>query len=128
MNKKYLVLKYTIKYLILIIIFKNIHYLIGIHFEELNKFYLVYIPLAFLVVKFLVYYDLEKNKLTRKDILVYLVLNFTIINLIFRMAILYTISIFIFLFILRNDQSKLEEVMTKNISEYLNNNVKQDKK
>ena len=118
MSNKFLIFKYAFNYLVLSLIFKFSHYLIGVNIDSLNKYFLVFIPLAFLVVKILFYNDLEKNKLMRKPILGPIIIIFTIINLVCQMPIFYTIMIIVFLILIKNDKSKLEEITNKNIKEY----------
>ncbi len=90
-NRVFTILKIAVKYLILVLIFKNIHYLVGIKFNDLGSYFILFIPINYLIVKYLILIEIKNNNITRKDVLYYLVLYITGINLVFNMPICMTL-------------------------------------
>ena len=116
------VIKYYVKYVILLLIFKNIHYLLPISLDSLSGWYnLAYIPICYLVIKFIFIYDLEKNNYLKKYYLVPVFIGYTILNFLFSMPIIYDVCIAIFLIILKGPLVVDEQETWKNIARYLNN-------
>ena len=70
-NKNFTILKISFNYLVLALIFKFIHYLLGINFNVLASYIIVSIIIAYFVIKYLVYREIEKGNITRQDILIY---------------------------------------------------------
>ena len=104
MRLRYLVIiKYYFNYLILLLIFKNIHYILPINFAELNNYFYVFIPISYLVVKYMFIYDLDKNNYYRKDFLWPVIIGYSILNFIFKMHLFYDIFIILFLLILKDN-------------------------
>ena len=118
-SKKFIIIGYYLKYLIILLLFKFIWV-----FEYFDNYFIVYIPLSYLVVKYTFIHDLEKNKYKRKDYLFLVVIGYTILNLIFRMHLLYDICIIIFLLILKDKITSNEEDTNKYIKEYYENKNK----
>ena len=117
-NRVFTILKIAVKYLILVLIFKNIHYLVGIKFNDLEPYFIVFIPIAYLTVKNLILIEIKNNNITRKDVLYYLVLYVTGINLVFNMPIMYDIIMFVSLILLGDKKDNQKEIIEKNIREY----------
>ena len=112
-SKKYIIIGYYLKYLILLSLFKLIWV-----FQYFDKYFIVYIPLSYLVVKYTFIYPLEKNKYTKKDYLLPVIIGYTILNLIFRMHLLYDICIIVFLLVLKDKNTQIEQDTSKYIKEY----------
>ena len=123
-NKKFTILKISFNYLVLALIFKFIDYLLGISFNTLASFLIVSIIIAYFVIKYLVYVEIEKGNITRKDILIYFMIYATIINFLLGLHIFYTISLIIFLFLFKDKKTKKEDIIKKNIEEYRNREIK----
>ena len=119
-NRVFTILKIAVKYLILVLIFKNIHYLVGIKFNDLEPYFIIFIPIVYLTVKYLILIEIKNNNITRKDVLYYLVLYITGINLVFNMPIMYDIIILIFLILSKDKKDNQKEIIEKNISAYKN--------
>ena len=117
-NKVFTILKIAVKYLILVFIFKNIHYLVGIKFNDLEPYFIIFIPIVYLIVKYLILIEFKNNNITRKDVLTYLTLYITGINLIFNMPIMYDIIMLIFLILLKDKKDKQKEIIEKNLRNY----------
>ena len=66
-------------------------------YSDLYNYYLIFIPLAYLVVKFIFYYECEKNNVSKRKILIPLLIGTTVLNIILKMHVIYTIFIIIFL-------------------------------
>ena len=81
MSKYLVIIKYYFNYLILLLIFKNVHYILPISFDELNNYFLVFIPISYLVVKYIFIYDLDKNNYYRKDFLLPVIIGYSLLNL-----------------------------------------------
>ena len=96
MKKKYL-LKFYFYYFVLALIFKNIQVILPFSFDDFNKYFFVYIPIAFLVIKYMFINELDKNKLLKKYYIIYIIIGYTIINILLKMPILYTIFIILFI-------------------------------
>ncbi len=120
MEKKYIIFKFIFNYLVLILIFKNIHYLISINFNDLNNFILVYIPICYLVIKYTFINILNKYNLNKNEYIKIVIISYTIINLIFRMPIFYTLFIILFIIILK-DKSYINNETQKRIDDYFKN-------
>ena len=123
-NKNFTILKISFNYLVLALIFKFIDYLLGISFNTLASFLIVSIIIAYFVIKYLVYVEIEKGNITRKDILIYFMIYATIINFLLGLHIFYTISLIIFLFLFKDKKTKKEDIIKKNIEEYRNREIK----
>ena len=121
MEKRYIIFKFIFNYLVLILIFKNIHYLISINFNDLNNFILVYIPICYLVIKYTFINILNKYNLNKNEYIKIVIIIYTIINLIFRMPIFYTLFIILFIIILK-DKSYINNETQKRIDDYFKNN------
>ena len=117
-NKNFTILKISFNYLVLALIFKFIHYLLGISFNVLASYLIVSIIVAYFVVKYLVYVEIEKGNITKQDILIYFTFYATGINLILGLHILYSIFLLVFLFLFKDKKSKKEDIIKKNIEEY----------
>lgn len=116
------IIRYYVRYIILLLIFKNIHYLLPISLDSLSGWYtLAYIPICYLVVRFMFIYDLEKNNYLKKYYLVPIFIGYTIFNFLFSMPIIYDICIALFLIILRGPLVVDEVETWKNIATTLNN-------
>lgn len=116
------IIRYYVRYIILLLIFKNIHYLLPISLDSLSGWYtLTYIPICYLVVRFMFIYDLEKNNYLKKYYLVPVFIGYTTLNFLFSMPIIYDICIIFFLRILRGPLIVDEQETWKNIASYLNN-------
>ena len=120
MEKRYIIFKFIFNYLVLILIFKNIHYLISINFNDLNNFILVYIPICYLVIKYTFINILNKYNLNKSEYIKIVIISYTIINLIFRMPIFYTLFIILFIIILK-DKSYINNETQKRIDDYFKN-------
>ena len=120
MEKRYIIFKFIFNYLVLILIFKNIHYLISINFNDLNNFILVYIPICYLVIKYTFINILNKYNLNKNEYIKIVIIIYTIINLIFRMPIFYTLFIILFIIILK-DKSYINNETQKRIDDYFKN-------
>ncbi len=120
MKDKYLViLKYYVNYLILLLIFKYIHIILPVRFDSFGGIYaLIYIPIAYLVVKYMFIYDLEKNKHLKKKYLLPVLIGYTLLNFILGMPLLYNIAIIVFLILLKGSLVVDAEETLKNIKEY----------
>ena len=103
MSKYLVIIKYYFNYLILLLIFKNVHYILPISFDELNNYFLVFIPISYLVVKYIFIYDLDKNNYYRKDFLLPVIIGYSLLNFIFKMHIFYDVFIILFLLILKDN-------------------------
>ena len=123
-NKNFTILKISFNYLVLALIFKFIDYLLGISFNVLASYIIVSIIIAYFVIKYLVYVEIEKGNITRKDILIYFMIYATIINFLLGLHIFYTISLIIFLFLFKDKKTKKEDIIKKNIEEYKNKEIK----
>lgn len=123
-NKKFTILKISFNYLVLALIFKFIDYLLGISFNTLASFLIVSIIIAYFVIKYLVYVEIEKGNITRKDILIYFMIYATVINFLLGLHIFYTISLIIFLFLFKDKKTNKEDIIKKNIEEYKNREIK----
>ena len=123
-NKNFTILKISFNYLVLALIFKFIDYLLGISFNVLASYIIVSIIIAYFVIKYLVYVEIEKGNITRKDILIYFMIYATIINFLLGLHIFYTIFLIIFLFLFKDKKTKKEDIIKKNIEEYRNREVK----
>ena len=123
-NKKFTILKISFNYLVLALIFKFIDYLLGISFNTLASFLIVSIIIAYFVIKYLVYVEIEKGNITRKDILIYFMIYATIINFLLGLHIFYTIFLIIFLFLFKDKKTNKEDIIKKNIEEYRNKETK----
>ena len=123
-NKNFTILKISFNYLVLALIFKFIDYLLGISFNVLASYIIVSIIIAYFVIKYLVYVEIEKGNITRKDILIYFMIYATIINFLLGLHIFYTISLIIFLFLFKDKKTKKEDIIKKNIEEYRNKETK----
>ena len=117
-NKKLYLFKFVISYLILVLIFKYMNILGLPDFSDLNKFFIVYILIAHFIVKYLFYKDILKYELNREEYLKYIVVIYTIINLVFGMPILYDISLVAMLIIYKDKKSRIEDTTNKNIKKY----------
>ena len=126
--QKNIIIGYYFKYVVFLLVFKNIHYLLGIGINNLLTFPLVFIPIAYLVVKFLFYHDLEKRNLNRKDYLLYIVIGYSVLNLLFLMPILYDLSIVLMLLIIKDQKTNESLIIEKNIREYYENKENNSKK
>ena len=115
-----MIFKFIFNYLVLILIFKNIHYLISINFNDLNNFILVYIPICYLVIKYTFINILNKYNLNKIEYIKIVIISYTIINLIFRMPIFYTLFIILFIIILK-DKSYINNETQKRIDDYFKN-------
>lgn len=125
MNSKTMqVLKYYFCYALFLLILKNIGYLIHVSYESLCTYWFVHIPIAYLVIKFIVYNDLGKQGIYKKDIFWYILFGFTIFNILFSMPLLYDFLIILFLIILNDNRSKEKSIIDKNIAEYYKNREK----
>ncbi len=125
MSKKVLlIIKYYLLYLVFLIIFKNIHYLIFISFEMLQEYRIIFLPIAYLVVKILVYNDLRNQIFLKKDVLWHLVVGFTMLNVFYGMPYIYTLSIILFLFILKDEKTFKNKLILDNIKRYFDRNIK----
>ncbi len=112
------IIKFTISYLILVLIFKYM-YILGLpNFNDLNRFFIIYILIAYFIVKYLFYKDILKYNLNRNDYLIYIIVIYSIINLLFGMPILYDISIIIMLLIYKDKKSRIEDKTNDNIKKY----------
>ena len=118
--KNKIIIKYYFKYLILLIIFKNIHYLLPVNLEQLNNYFWVFIPISYLVVKYMFIYKLQEDKLTKKELLWPIVIGYTILNLILCMPVFYNLFVLIFLLILK--ESNYDQDTDKYIKEYFEKN------
>ncbi len=118
--KNKIIIKYYFKYLILLIIFKNIHYLLPVNLEQLNNYFWVFIPISYLVVKYMFIYKLQEDKLTKKELLWPIVIGYTILNLILCMPVFYNLFVLIFLLILK--ESDYDQDTDKYIKEYFEKN------
>ena len=112
-SKKYIIIGFYLKYLILLLLSKVIWV-----FQYFDNYFIVYIPLSYLVVKYTFIYPLEKNKYPKKDYLLPVIIGYTILNLIFRMHLLYDICIIVFLLVLKNKNTIVEQETSKYIKEY----------
>ena len=123
MDDKYLViLKYYVNYLILLLIFKYMHIILPVKFDEFGGIYaLIYIPIAYLVVKYMFIYDLEKNNHIKKRYLLPVLIGYTLLNFILGMPLLYNIAIIVFLILLKGSLVVDTEETLKNIKEYYEN-------
>ena len=122
-NKNFTILKISFNYIVLALIFKFIHYLLGISFNVLASYLIVSIIVAYFVVKYLVYVEIEKGNITKKDILIYFAFYATGINLILGLHILYSIFLLVFMFLFKDKKSKNEDIIKKNIEEYRKNQI-----
>lgn len=104
---------YYLKYLMLVLICKNINYILPIQFDSLNNFVLIYIPLTYLITKYLFYYDIERKQIRKKDLICQITIGFTIINIIFKMPIMYTIFLLFFCYLLKIKILWLKKKMIK---------------
>lgn len=120
MNCKLLLfIRYFVIYCIFLVIFKNIHYIFFISYDSLLEYWFVFIPIAYLVVKYLIYYDVEKHKLLKRDF-VFLAISFTIINILFSMPYVFSGCIALFVFVCKNKHVNDRNIISKNISDYYN--------
>ena len=115
-NINKLIIYYNVRYLMLMII---IEYIMSFNF--LDGFIPVYIPLSYLIIRFLVIHDIEKKQIKKDDILFYLLTGFTTINIFFHFNIFYDICIVIFLIILKDKKSNQDEIIKKNLEEFYKN-------
>ena len=88
-SKKYIIIGFYIKYLILLLLFKVIWV-----FQYFDNYFIVYVPLSYLVVKYTFIYPLEKNKYIND------------------------ICIIVFLLILKDKNAQIEQETSKYIKEY----------
>lgn len=122
MDKKLLLIaRYYITYVVFLLILKNINYIFFVSFDQLVEYFIVFIPIAYIVVKYLVYYDLEKRKFLKKELIWYLVIGFTLFNLIFSMPYVYTGFILLFLIICKDRKTSDLDTINKNICDYYKN-------
>lgn len=112
-------MRYYIIYFVFLIILKNIHYVLFISFDSLLEYWFVFIPIAYLVVKYLIYYDIERYSLLKRDF-IFLAFGFTIINILFSMPYIFSGCIVLFLFICKNKKLRGKDVISKNIRDYYN--------
>lgn len=112
---------YYLKYLMLVLICKNINYILPIQFDSLNNFVLIYIPLTYLITKYLFYYDIERKQIRKKDLICQITIGFTIINIIFKMPIMYTIFLLFFLLFIKDKNTMVKEKNDKIIEDYFKN-------
>lgn len=117
-NKILLIIKYYFVYILFLLILKNINYLLFISFESLIDYWFVFIPISYIAVKYFVYYDLEKTNFVKKDIIWYISVGFTIINIFFSMPYIYTFSILVFLIICKDKETFNRGVIYRNIQDY----------
>lgn len=122
MTESTVLIKYYLKYIILLLIFKNINILLPSNFDDFGGVYaLIYILIAYLVVKYIFIYDLEKNKYLKRKYLLPVVIGYTLLNFILKMPLLYNIFIIIFLIYIKEKPVIDKEKIEKNIKEYYNN-------
>ncbi len=119
-NRVFSFFKISIKYLILALIFKYIHYLLGISFNTLTSYSIVAIIVSYFVVKYFFLAEIKKNNIERKDILYYFMCYATGINLVLGLNMLYIIFLLVFLVILKDKKTRNQEIIEKNIQEYKN--------
>lgn len=72
------IIVYYLKYLMIVFICKNINYILPIQFDSLNNFVLIYIPLTYLITKYLFYYDIERKQIRKKDLIWQIAIGFTV--------------------------------------------------
>lgn len=118
-SKLLLFIKYYIIYFLFLVILKNIHYIFLISFDSLLEYWFVFIPIAYLVVKYLIYYDVEKYNLLKGDV-VFLSLSLTVINICFSMPIIFNGCVVLFLFVCKNKKVYDANIISKNINDYYN--------
>lgn len=121
-KKTLLIIKYYLLYLLFLIILKNIHYLVS--FDMFQEYQFVFLPISYLVIRILVYNDLRNQMFLKKDILWYLVVGFTILNVFYDMSYIYTLSILLFLFILKDEKLSKNKIISGNIKRYFDRNSK----
>ncbi len=124
--KKEVLFKIYLTYLIGVLILGNMHYLVSVSIADFNRYPLVYIPLAYLVVTFFFNRPLEKEDETRKNYLWWGIGGFTIINVIFRMPILYTIFVIVFLLLAKGKKTRIKEETERYIKEYYERKNKEE--
>lgn len=125
MHKVTIIIKYYIKYLILLLLFKNINLLLPITFNDFTGIYsFVYIPISYLVVKYMFIYDLEKHQYSKDKYVLPIIFGYTILNFILSLPLIYNIFIVIFLICLKGVPVIDEEEIAKNIKEYYQNKNK----
>ncbi len=117
-DKRYKIAYYVITYVILVLIFKGIHFILPISFDTLSAYPLVFIPICFLVINNLIIKDLEREELSKKDFVWPLCISFTIINLLFRMPLFYDLCTVLFIILLKGRRVVRKEETLKTIAEY----------
>ncbi len=117
-NKKLYLFKFIISYLILVLIFKHMNILGLPDFSDLNRFFIVYFLISYFIVKYLFYKDILKYELNREEYLKYIIVIYTIINIISGMPVIYDISLIIMLIIYKDKKSRIEDTTNKNIKKY----------
>lgn len=124
MKYKYVtIFKYYLNYFIFLLIFKNINILLSVSIEQLNNYFFVFIPISYLIVKYLFIYDLQKHNYRKKEFLWPILIGFTILNFILKMPIFYNIFIIFFILILKCNS--IADIDTnKYIQEYYQNKDK----
>ena len=111
-------LKMNFNYLVLLLIFKNISIILPFSFADFNNYFWVFIPICYLVTKFMFIKELEAKNLLKKKYVIPILISYTLLNFVLGMPILYTIFMAIFILILRGPNVVDEEETARIIKEY----------
>ncbi len=94
------------------------HILFSVNIDSLSNFPLAFIPLTFLIERFIVAREFENLSLSKIEFIPTIIIGFTFLNILFKMPILYDLFLIVFL-IIQKDRSMYSEKQTqKNIQEY----------
>ena len=119
-----IVLKMYFKYLILLLIFKNIGIILPFPFEAFNLYAWVFIPITYLVVKYTFIHELEKNRVLKRYYFLPVLIGYTLLNLILGMPFFYAVGIIIFIIILKGPYVVDEKETARYIDQFYENNKK----
>ncbi len=94
------------------------HVIFSVNIDSLTNFPLAFIPLTFLIERFLVAREFENHSLSKIEFIPTIIIGCTLLNILLKMPILYDLFFIIFL-IIQKDRSMYSEKQTqKNIQEY----------
>ena len=124
--QKKMLIKIYVRYLLAIVVLKNTRYLIAFDFDNFNNVPYIYIPIAYLVVNFVFNRVVDKYNLNHHDYVPVIATGFTILNLIFKMPIIYTIFILIFSIYAKTKKTRVKEETTRYIKEYYERKNKEE--